>query len=173
MYLKIENDIIEYPIWDIRAEFPEVSLPEVLTKDNLPEGFYLVNITERPSSWDKTYVEGTPVLNSNNEYEQSWVGTILLSEELETKKESIRKSIINQVQARLDNFAKEKGYDSILSACSYKDSTNTIFANEAQIAILARDNTWTALYQVQLDVDNNLIPMPLSIDDIELPELKW
>ena len=43
--------------------------------------------------------------------------------------EQVQARITQQVQERLDNFAKTKGYDNCLSACSYVASTNEKFKN--------------------------------------------
>jgi hypothetical protein len=53
----------------------------------------------------------------------------------------------SRVQARLDNFAKDRGYDDIAILCSYKDSTIASWANEAQQAISIRDQTWEVYFQ--------------------------
>jgi hypothetical protein len=76
-----------------------------------------------------------------------------------------------QVQQRLDDFAKSRGYDNILSACSYATSSNPIFAAEGQYCVTARDMTWAAFYAIL----ESLEALPESIADIEggLPTLAW
>lgn len=51
-----------------------------------------------------------------------------------------------QVTAALDTFALEKDFDSIADACSFKDSSNILWAAEAVRAIKVRDETWEAFY---------------------------
>jgi hypothetical protein len=46
------------------------------------------------------------------------------------------------IQARLDNFARTRGYDSVLSAASYAASNNATYQAEGQYVIDARDATW-------------------------------
>lgn len=43
MYAKIENgEVVEFPIYDIRAKFPSISFPEVILSGNLPDGYVIV-----------------------------------------------------------------------------------------------------------------------------------
>ncbi|MDR1125863.1 MAG: hypothetical protein LBM64_07375 [Deltaproteobacteria bacterium] len=49
---------------------------------------------------------------------------------------------MNKIQARLDNFARTRGYDSVLSAASYATSNNAIYQVEGQYVVDARDATW-------------------------------
>ena len=79
------------------------------------------------------------------------------------------------VQERLDNFAKEKGYDDIKSVCTYYNSTNPTFSSEATTAIEMRDNTWSTLYAFLDDMMSQVFPVPRSWSEIELilPDLTW
>ena len=79
-----------------------------------------------------------------------------------------------RVQARLDTFAKTRGYDGILSACSYATSTNPRFAAEGQYCVEARDATWAKCYEVLAAVEAGSRPMP-TLDELlaELPVLTW
>lgn len=78
-------------------------------------------------------------------------------------------------QKRLDDFAKTRNYDGILSACTYASSTMPNFAAEGQYAVEARDATWAALYTVMAEVQLGTRPMPTGISDVEplLPALIW
>ncbi len=83
--------------------------------------------------------------------------------------------IINAVQAKLDAFAQSRGYDGILSACTYATSTVDQFRAEGQYCVDARDKTWTALYVILAAAEAGERPHPESITDIEaeLPPLSW
>lgn len=89
--------------------------------------------------------------------------------------EQLQKEIIDSTQQRLDDFAKTRNYDGILSACTYATSAVPKFQTEGQYCVNARDNTWAALYQLFDDVTNGVTPMPASFDDVEplLPVLEW
>jgi hypothetical protein len=84
-------------------------------------------------------------------------------------------SLTAQIQKRLDDFAKTRNYDGILSACTYATSTVPKFATEGQYCVQARDATWAAGYALMDEVLAGIRPVPTSISDIEseLPELVW
>lgn len=89
--------------------------------------------------------------------------------------ETIKALTTQHVQQKLDAFAQEKGYDNLLSATSYKDSTVIQFSTEATIAIALRDQVWGALYTYFDGVLAGTNPVPTSIADIEagLPAFVW
>lgn len=91
------------------------------------------------------------------------------------KVEQIKQAIVQATQQRLDSFAQTRGYDGILSACTYAASSVPKFAAEGVYAVGARDATWAALYGVMADVQAGNTPMPASFADIEplLPVLSW
>lgn len=78
------------------------------------------------------------------------------------------------IQARLDNFARTRNYDGILSACSYVTSTVPAFAAEAAYCVSARDTTWAAGYAILGDVQAGQRAMP-TLEQVlsELPALSW
>ena len=78
------------------------------------------------------------------------------------------------IQKRLDDFAKTRGYDGIMSAATYATSTNPKFAMEGQYAVESRDDTWAEAYMILGHVLGGIRPMP-SIEEVfqELPELIW
>lgn len=96
----------------------------------------------------------------------------------EIKFKQIQKQFTDAIQARLDNFAATRGYDGIMSACSYFGSTNTKFKAEADCAIALRDATWAKGYELVdsmiTEVTSGQRPIP-TIEEIfaELPELTW
>lgn len=84
-------------------------------------------------------------------------------------------SLTAQIQKRLDDFAKTRNYDGILSACTYATSTVPKFATEGQYCVQVRDATWAAGYALMDEVLAGTRPVPSSISDIEadLPVLEW
>jgi hypothetical protein len=86
----------------------------------------------------------------------------------------IKAEITGAIQNRLDLFARERGYDSILSACTYATSTIPVFASEGQYCVDARDNTWSAAYVILTDCLTGKRTLP-SVEDVllELPQLSW
>ena len=83
--------------------------------------------------------------------------------------------ILMATQQRLDDFARTRNYDNILSACTYATSTVPQFQAEGQRAVDLRDLTWASLYQLLGEVQNGTRPIPTSYSDIEseLPALSW
>jgi hypothetical protein len=78
------------------------------------------------------------------------------------------------VQARLDNFARTKTYDNMLSLCTYATSANPIFAAEGQYGVEARDSTWAKANAVLGDVLAGKRPAPTWPElEAELPVLAW
>lgn len=78
------------------------------------------------------------------------------------------------IQKRLDDFAKTRGYDGILSACTYATSAVTKFKAEGQYAVQARDNTWATGAAIMADVAGGNRPVPTWEElEAELPQLEW
>ena len=78
------------------------------------------------------------------------------------------------VQAHLDATARTRGYDGILSACSYATDTNPPFALEAQACVEFRSAVWSACYGIMADVLGGLRPIPTGEELIsELPAIAW
>ena len=89
--------------------------------------------------------------------------------------EQIQAMIVTATQQRLDDFAKTRNYDGILSACTYAPSLIDRFRTDGVYCVGARDNTWAALYAFMADVQAGTKPMPTSFADVEplLPVLSW
>lgn len=78
-------------------------------------------------------------------------------------------------QKRLDAFAQTRGYDGIVSLCSYATSANPTFGAEGQRGVALRDATWQALIDLKQAVINGERSMPGSWEAVEaeLPALTW
>jgi len=78
------------------------------------------------------------------------------------------------IQKHLDAFARTRGYNNIMSACTYATSTAPKLAAEGQYAIEARDATWAKFYEVLAAAEAGSRPMP-TLDEllVELPVLVW
>ena len=86
-----------------------------------------------------------------------------------------KKMFLETAQAKLDSFARTKGYDDIKSAVGYAGSSIPTFRLEAEICIRKRDEMWSALYAVLARAENKEIPIPATFSEIEsyLPVLEW
>ena len=88
---------------------------------------------------------------------------------------ALAQNVVQATQQRLDTFARTRGYDGILSACTYATSTVSKFAAEGQAAVNMRDATWARLYALLDEVQAGTRPVPAGFADIEpeLPALEW
>lgn len=184
MYAKIVNSVVvQYPfhIQTLKQENPNTSFPSNIETDydSLKE-YNVFRVFESSVPVYNAVLErteeGPPMYNGDRDrWEQSWVVQQLSGDELQLSIDAYKNQIVALVQQRLDNFAKTRNYDSILSAATYATSAVPKFAAEGQYAITARDQTWAALYQILADVQAGTRPMPASYEDIEgeLPNLVW
>ena len=134
------------------------TIVDVSSLDAFGEGVKLVEAPEwvvSGATWDgKVFTKPTPPIGTP---------------------EQIIAKIVDDTQKRLDNFARTRKYDGILSACTYATSTVPKFAAEGRYCVNARDNTWATLYKILAEVQAGTRPMPSGYADIEplLSVLKW
>lgn len=81
---------------------------------------------------------------------------------------------INSVQAMLDVAAQTRGYDGILSACTYATSNNVTFAAEGQACVAWRDAVWSKCYEILAEIQSGA-RQPPSITELltEMPIMTW
>lgn len=86
----------------------------------------------------------------------------------------VQQAVVDAVQKRLDDFARTRQYDSILSACSYSTSKNAKFGAEGQCCVDARDTHWAKCYEIMSAVQAGTRPMP-TVEEVlaEMPALMW
>jgi hypothetical protein len=88
--------------------------------------------------------------------------------------EEITEQYTEAVQDRLDAFARTRGYDGIMSACTYANSKTTQFQVEGEYCLDVRDATWAKCYQVMGAVLAGEQDMPTLEELFEtLPKLEW
>lgn len=86
----------------------------------------------------------------------------------------IKAELTAAVQRHLDAQARARGYDGILSLCSYAASADPAFAAEAQVGVAWRDAVWRHCYQVLAEVEAALRTTPAEAELIaELPAMAW
>lgn len=97
------------------------------------------------------------------------------TDEMAIRAQRLMQSIVDATQKRLDDFARTRNYDGILSLCTYATSTVPKFQQEGQYGVEARDATWAALYTILAEVEAGARPVPSGFADIEanLPTLAW
>ena len=87
---------------------------------------------------------------------------------------STKSRLTSAIQSMLDETAKERGYDSILSLCTYATSTAAKFAAEGQAGVSWRDEVWAKGYAILADVESGSRAIP-TVDGLieELPVFVW
>lgn len=87
--------------------------------------------------------------------------------------DEVKADLVAAVQAHLDAAAKAKGYDNIVSACSYAAAPNPYQAEGAAF-IAWRGAVWQHCYQVVGEVESGARPVPTAEELLgELPEVTW
>jgi hypothetical protein len=88
--------------------------------------------------------------------------------------EQAHSALIFGVQEYLDTLARSRGYDSILSLCTYASSGNAEFAAEGQAGVNLRDGCWVVGHQIAADVLAGTRTMPTLPEVLdELPSPGW
>jgi hypothetical protein len=78
------------------------------------------------------------------------------------------------VQKYLDTIARSRGYDSILSLCTYANSQIPAFAAEGQAGVNLRDGCWKVGHKITEDVLKGVRPIPTLSEVLnELPSPAW
>lgn len=102
-------------------------------------------------------------------------GYVLVERTPEAAGALVLQEVTTATQKRLDDFARTRNYDGILSLCTYASSPTAKFAAEGQYGVTARDATWATLYEMLAEVQAGTRPMPGGYTDVEpeLPALVW
>mgnify|MGYP006281340095 CR=1 FL=1 len=88
--------------------------------------------------------------------------------------EQIQQRLTNRVQRHLDDTARERSYDGILSLCTYATSSNTTFAAEGQAGVEWRDAVWAECYRILDEVSAGTRAIPTEYELLaELPVFEW
>lgn len=180
MYLLIQNGAVAaypYSFEQLRRDNPGTSFPAQPTQASLAEWgvFPVVQTTPpEPHPLNQTVVEDTPI-QVDGVWVQVWELRAASAQEIAERQQAIKARITYQVQQRLDDFARTRGYDNIVSACSYATSTHPKYGPEGRYCVGAREQTWDVLFSIEAEVLVGTRPMPLSYAEIEseLPALVW
>lgn len=177
MYIELKT--LNYPVYEheIRARYSNVSFPVPFDP---PSGYAIVVGSERPS-YDPVAegIREAAPKQVNGVWTQQWEVFGLDEEQVlknrEVFQQRLKQTIVDETQNRLDEFARERGYDGIMSLCTYAASTNPRFQAEGQLGIAVRDQTWSKLYEIMEDIENGQRELPVEPESIllELPPLTW
>jgi len=87
---------------------------------------------------------------------------------------STKSRLTSVIQSTLDEKAKERNYDSILSLCTYATSTAVKFSDEGQAGVAWRDEVWAKGYTILDDVESGTRAIPTADELLaELPDFVW
>jgi len=87
---------------------------------------------------------------------------------------STKSRLTSAIQSMLDDKAKERNYDSILSLCTYATSTAAKFSAEGQAGVSWRDEVWAKGYSILADVEAGTRSIPTESELLsELPDFVW
>lgn len=116
------------------------------------------------------YIDQDGVLHTAAEQQAAYI-----AQKTVEKNQALQESVVEQTQARLDDFARTRNYGGILSLCTYATSTVQKFQAEGQYGVEARDETWAKLYEMLAEVEAGTRPIPSGYAEIEseLPQLAW
>ena len=88
--------------------------------------------------------------------------------------EKLTAQFTKAVQKWMDAKAQERGYDNIISACTYVYSSDAVFAKEGAAAKEWRDKVWRYCYDVVAQVVSGVRSIPSTSELLaELPKLEW
>lgn len=175
----INTETLQWPLYerDIRALYPDTSFP---TPFVAPEPYAVVFQSPRPEFNAITqFVREVAPQQVDGVWSQQWEVVDLDADQAAANQaaadQALEDSVVRGTQARLDTFAQTRGYDGILSACTYSMSTVEKFATEGQYCVGARDATWAKLYEMLAEVQAGTRPKPAGYADVEpeLPVLEW
>jgi len=81
---------------------------------------------------------------------------------------------VGAVQKHLDDTARERNYDNIMSLCTYATSQNSRFQAEGQAGVEWRDQVWEYCYQRLDAVMSGSQSVPTAEELVsELPGFPW
>ena len=172
-YIAIETHAVLTP-QQVRRALPHMSIPP--GADLTEHGYALLHPTPPPEALPGHRVEpAPPEQDQDGRWCTAWRQVPLTADEIAQQQRALQENIVAQTQQRLDDFARTRGYDGILSAATYATSTSPKFAAEGRCCVEARDATWARLYAILAEVEAGQRPAPSGFADIEneLPPLVW
>lgn len=89
-------------------------------------------------------------------------------------KDKIRKDLAAAVQRYADEVAQSRGYDNLLTLCTYATSSLPEFAAEGQAGVAWRDALWAKWYEISVEIEQGLRAIPTEEEAIALlPQINW
>lgn len=176
MYIKANGSTIEhypYTLDQLRRDNPETSFPKNMSESQwISFGAIKVVKTTKPTA---DVVRRLDPIQVNGVWTQQWESRSYTTSEVQEQLESMKESVIDAAQRKLDRVAQRHGYDNIISLCTYATSSVTRYNLEGTYGVALRDATWSALETILAEVIAGTRPMPNSYADIkdDLPTVVW
>jgi len=166
-------------IWEheFKGLFPNTSFPETISEDiYLSFGYAVLNYPPQPGITNlQKIIDSDVEQDSNGKWNVVW--EVVDKDYLETQATitSFVNECISLTNQRLDSFAQSRGYDNIVTACSYVNSTIPSYSSEGQYCLSIRDQTWKTLYPILDDIKNGTVSLPPDCQDVisQLPNPEW
>lgn len=90
-----------------------------------------------------------------------------------TDPEAIIRAVTVTIQARMDAAARDRGYDDLKTAITYRGDPNPKFAAEAEAFFVWRSAVWTKAYAVLATGAIPTLPEAIALMPLlELPEIQ-
>ena len=144
----IHNEITYDSLQEVKQLMPNVSFPQETSADDL------LSVGVTPIEVEDVVVE--------EEEPIEYVPTT----------EDIINGYTQTVQSYLDTTAQERGYDNILSLCTYVNSDVDKFKIEGKAGVNFRDSVWAKCYKILAEVQAGTRDIPTDII-AELPVMEW
>ena len=124
----------------------------------------------------KNYAATAAWCNANNatiEDKGEYYEVVALPEPAPTADE-IQAALTAAVQNWMDKTVQQRNYDNIGTACTYANSTDSIFSAEGLACVKWRDAVWRKCYDMLDEVKAGIRAIPTAEEVIaELPALEW
>lgn len=89
-------------------------------------------------------------------------------------KEDLKAALERAVEVWLDTTVQQRSYKDIVSACSYANSTDHVFAAEGIACVKWRDAVWRKYYEILAEAEAGARDLPAAKELLaELPVLEW
>ena len=152
---------------NILADFPNTSFPADLSRAVLPDGYVWIAPITPPECGQFERVEQAAPAQVAAAWTQQWKVVPWTPEEVQAH-------FVNEIQRHLDETARSRAYDGILSLCTYATSPSQKFAAEGQAGVAWRDACWTKGYEIlgECQAGTRAIPTPEELI-ADLPAMVW